>query len=124
MWRWMLRTSGLFVFVSLFLTASASAHPKVYVQFGVPGVYPSYGYPGYVYPGYAYPYAYSGYNNPYLYGYSGYTYPQYLYPGYGYGRYAWRDGYRGSHHWRGGRYVGPYGRGYRGWYGREGHWHR
>jgi hypothetical protein len=124
MWRWMLRTSGIFVLSSLFLTSPASAHPQFYVQFGVPGVSIGYGpgygyYPGY-YPGYAYPGFYPGY---------GYSYPGYVYgyPRYGYGYpYAYAPyrygGYGHRYYYGGGRYVRPYGRA--GWYGSRGHWHR
>ena len=55
MWRWMLRTSGVFLFSSLFLTSPASADTHLYIHFGAPAVYPGYVYPGYVYPGYVYP---------------------------------------------------------------------
>jgi len=122
MWRWMMRTSAVFLFSTLCLTSPASAHPKFYVNFGVPGIAVGVGnpyyYPGYVYPGYAY--AYPGYAYPYP-GYV-YGYPRYAYPSYGY---AWQGGYRGYYGHRyyggGGRYVRPYG--HAGWHG-DRHWHR
>lgn len=100
MWRWILRTSGVFLFSTLFLTSPASAHPHFYVNFGVPGVSigvgPGY-YPGYVYPGYpGFGYGYPGY----VYGYPPYGYSRYWYPRYGY---AWHDGHR--YYRDGGRYV-------------------
>ena len=55
MWKWMLRTSGVFLFSSLFLISPASADTHFYVHFGAPAVYPGYVYPGYLYPGYVYP---------------------------------------------------------------------
>jgi hypothetical protein len=124
--RWMLRTSGVFLFSSLLLISPASADTHFYVHFGVPAVYPGYVYPEYAYPRYVYP----GYVYP------GYVYPRYAYPRYAYPRYVWHDGYSGwyGHHdyWGGGRYVRPYGRAawtsgrwsHGGWHGGRGHWRR
>jgi hypothetical protein len=128
--RWILRTSGVFLFSSLLLTSPASADPHFSVQFGVGpfygAVYPGYGY----YPGYAY---YTGYAYYPGYAYPGYGYyPGYVYPRYAYPRYGWRDGYRGwgghGYYRGGGRYVRPYagtaGRwshGHGGWHGGHGH---
>jgi hypothetical protein len=126
MWTSMLRTTGVFLFSSLFLTSPASADPHFYIQFGAPAVYPGYVYPGYAYPGYAYP----GYLYP------GYVYPGYGYPRYAYPRYVWRDGYSGwyghGYNWGGRGYVRPYGRAawtsgrwsHGGWHGGRGHGHR
>jgi hypothetical protein len=131
MWRWMLRTSSVFLFSSFVLTSPAAADPHFYVRFSAPLVYGGYGYPGYVYQGYGYPgYAYPGYVYP------AYVYPGYVYPRYAYPRYVWRDGYShwyGSrNYWGGGRYVRPYGRAawtsgrwsHGGWHGGGGHWRR
>ena len=82
----MLRTSGVFLFGSLFLTSPASADTHFYLNFGGPAVYPGYVYPGYAYPGYAFPRVYA---------YPRYWYPGYRYSGYVYPRYAWHGGYRG-----------------------------
>ena len=112
MWKWILRTSGVFLVSSLFLTSPASAHPHFYVQFGVPGV--SFGYgPAYAYPGYAYPYP------GYVYGYPGYAYP-WVYSGYGYRGWYGHRYYGGYHYYRGGHSVGH---GHVGWHGAGGHGH-
>ena len=133
MWRWMLRTSGVFLFSSLFLTSPASADTRFYLNFGGPAVYPGYVYPGYAFPGYVYP--------RYVYPRRVHAYPRYLYPGYAYSRYvypryAWHDGYRGwnghRNYWAGGRYVRPYGRAvwtsgrwsHGGWHRGRGQWRR
>lgn len=127
MWRWMLRTSGVLLVSTFFLTSPAFADPDFSVHFGLPGVYVGVGHPEYgYYPGYPY---YPGYVYPRYGYYPGYAYPGYAYPRYGY---VWRgdDGYRRYYgdrtYWGGGRYY-RYGRagwnhGYRGWHG--GHWHR
>ena len=119
---WMLRTTSIFLFSSLFLTSPASADPHFYVQFGAPTVYPGVrvtpdtGTRGYLYPGYVYP-GYVCIRDTRTRDTSGDGYPRW-------------SGHR--YYWGGGGYVRSYGRAawtsgrwsHGGWHGGRGHWHR